>query len=67
MRGFLASGVLLLKSNKKYVLTFKILAQILIDYSFLHEKAIASISYAIQLININIHKVPSLGISWPVG
>jgi hypothetical protein len=36
MKGFLASGVLLLKSNKEYVLTFKILAQVLVDYSFLN-------------------------------
>jgi hypothetical protein len=50
MIGFLAGGVLLLKSNKEYVLTFNILAQILVDYSFLHEQAIASISCAIQLI-----------------
>jgi hypothetical protein len=50
MKDFLASGVLLLKSNKEYVLTFNILAQILVDYSFLREQAIASISCAIQLI-----------------
>jgi hypothetical protein len=47
MKGFFASGVLLGKSNKEYVLTFKILAQILVDYSFLNEQAIASISCAI--------------------
>jgi hypothetical protein len=34
MRGFLAGGVLLMKSNKEYVLTFNILAQILVDYHF---------------------------------
>jgi hypothetical protein len=28
-------GFLLLKNNKEYVLTFKILAQVLVDYSFL--------------------------------
>jgi hypothetical protein len=50
MRGFLVGGVFLLNSNKEYVLTFKILAQILVDYSFLNEQAIASISCAIQLI-----------------
>jgi hypothetical protein len=50
MRGFLASGVLLLKSNKEYVITFNILAQILFDYSLLHEQAIAIISCVIQLI-----------------
>jgi hypothetical protein len=31
MRDFLAGGVLLLKSNKEYVLAFNILAQILVD------------------------------------
>jgi hypothetical protein len=30
MIGFLATGFLLLKSNKEYVLTFKILAQVLV-------------------------------------
>jgi hypothetical protein len=30
MKGSFASGVLLLKSNKEYVLTFKILAQVLV-------------------------------------
>jgi hypothetical protein len=30
MRGFLAGGILLLKSNKEYVLTFNILAPILV-------------------------------------
>jgi hypothetical protein len=34
MIGFLAGGVLLLKSNKEYVLAFNILAQILINYHF---------------------------------
>jgi hypothetical protein len=43
-------GVILLKSNKEYVLTFNILVQILVEYSFLHEQASASISCAIQLI-----------------
>jgi hypothetical protein len=43
----------LLKSNKEYVLTFKILAQFPVDYSFLNEQAIASISCAIQLIKHN--------------
>jgi hypothetical protein len=32
MRGFLAGGVLLPKSNKEYALTFNILAQVLVDY-----------------------------------
>jgi hypothetical protein len=34
MRGFLAGGVLLLKGNTEYLLTFNILAQILVDYHF---------------------------------
>jgi hypothetical protein len=34
MKGFMAGGVLLLKSNKEYVLTFNILAQVLVDYHF---------------------------------
>jgi hypothetical protein len=38
------------EKQKEYVLTFNILAQILVDYSFLNEQAIASISSAIQLI-----------------
>jgi hypothetical protein len=50
MKGFLASGILLLKRNKEYILTFKILAQVLVDYSFLNEQDIPSISCAIQLI-----------------
>jgi hypothetical protein len=35
MIGFLATRFLLLKSNKEYILTFKILAQVLVGYSFL--------------------------------
>jgi hypothetical protein len=34
MTGFLATGFLLLKSNKEYVLTFKILAQVLVGLLF---------------------------------
>jgi hypothetical protein len=34
MKGFMVGGVLLLKSNKEYVLTFIILAQVLVDYPF---------------------------------
>jgi hypothetical protein len=34
MKGFLATRFLLLKSNKKHVLTFKILAQVLVGLSF---------------------------------
>jgi hypothetical protein len=51
--------VLLLKSNKEYVLTFNILAQVLVDYSFINEQGIARISCEIQLININIDNIPS--------
>jgi hypothetical protein len=34
MKGFLATGLLLLKSNKVYVLTFKILAHVLVGLIF---------------------------------
>jgi hypothetical protein len=34
MKGFLATVLLLLKSNKEYVLTFKILAQVLVGLIF---------------------------------
>jgi hypothetical protein len=34
MKGFLATGLLLLKSNKEYVLTFKVLAQVLVGLIF---------------------------------
>jgi hypothetical protein len=34
MKGFLATGLLLLKSNKEYVLTYKILAQVLVEIIF---------------------------------
>jgi hypothetical protein len=34
MKGFLATRFLLLKSNKEYVLTFKILAQVLVGLLF---------------------------------
>jgi hypothetical protein len=34
MKGCLATGFLLLKSNKEYVLTFKMLAQILVGLFF---------------------------------
>jgi hypothetical protein len=40
--------VLLLKSNKEYVLTFNILAQVVVDYSLLNEQATTSIGCAIQ-------------------
>jgi hypothetical protein len=35
MNGFLATGVSFAEKQKEYVLTFKILAQVLVDYSFL--------------------------------
>jgi hypothetical protein len=44
MKGFMASGVFLLKSNKGFVHALNILAQILVDYSFINEQTIASIS-----------------------
>jgi hypothetical protein len=60
MRGFLAGGVLLLKSNKEYVLTFIILAQVLVDYHLQVCQLIQSrIVQAINSYN-NIHQVPSL-------
>jgi hypothetical protein len=34
MKGFMATALLLLKSNKEYVLAFKILAQVLVDLIF---------------------------------
>jgi hypothetical protein len=34
MKGFMAGGFILLKNNKEYVLTFNILAQVLVDYNF---------------------------------
>jgi membrane protein CcdC involved in cytochrome C biogenesis len=34
MKGFLATGFLLLKSNKEYVITFKILEQVLVGLFF---------------------------------
>jgi hypothetical protein len=56
MRGFMVDGVLLLKSNKKYVLTFNILAQVLvITISIIQSR----IGQAINSYN-NIHQVPSL-------
>jgi hypothetical protein len=66
MIGFLATGFLLLKSNKEYVLTFKILAQVLGDLFSSKLSIYCKQSYAIQLIKHNIHQLPSLGISWPV-
>jgi hypothetical protein len=34
MKGFLATGLLLLKSNQEYVLTFKILGQVVVGLIF---------------------------------
>jgi hypothetical protein len=34
MKGFMATGFFLLKSNKEYVLTFKILTQVLVGLLF---------------------------------
>jgi hypothetical protein len=34
MEGFMATGFILLKSSKEYVLTFKILAQVLVGLFF---------------------------------
>jgi hypothetical protein len=62
----LAAGFLLLKSNKEYVLTFKILAQVLVGL-FLTKLAIYYIQgCTIQFIKHDIHQLPSLGISWLV-
>jgi hypothetical protein len=60
MRGFLAGGVLLLKSNKEYVLTFIILAQVLIDYHFYVCHLIQSELYNTINSHRSIHQVPSL-------
>jgi hypothetical protein len=64
--GFLATGFLLLKSNKEYVLTFKILAQILVCLFFSKLAIYYKHSCTTQLIKHKFHQLPSLGISWPV-
>jgi hypothetical protein len=66
MIGFLATRVSFAEKQQDYVLTFKILAQVLVGYSFLRWQAISRISCTIQLIKHNIHQLPSLGISCPV-
>jgi hypothetical protein len=66
MLGFLATGFLLLKSNKEYVLTFKILSQVLIDLFFSKLDIYCKHKLSKQLIKHNIHQLPSLGISWLV-
>jgi hypothetical protein len=62
----LASGFLLLKSNKEYVLTVKILAQVLVGLIFTKLTIWYKQGCTIQLIKHNIHQLPSLGISWLV-
>jgi hypothetical protein len=57
MIGFLSIGFLLLRSNKEYVLTFKILAQVLVGLL---------ISRLAIYYKHNVHQLPSLGSSWPV-
>jgi hypothetical protein len=60
MRGFWLVEFLLLKSNKEYVLTFIILAQVLVDYHFkVCQLNQSRIGQAIDSYN-NIHQVPSL-------
>jgi hypothetical protein len=66
MIGFLATGFLLLKSDKEYVLTLKILAQVLVHLFFSKLAIYYKQGCAIQLTKNNIHQLPSLGISWPV-
>jgi hypothetical protein len=66
MMGFLATRFLLLKSNKEYVLTFKILAQVLVGLFFSKLAIYCRQGCTIQLIKHNIHQLPSLGISWLV-
>jgi hypothetical protein len=66
MKGFLATGLLLLKSNKEYVLTFKILAQVLVGLIFTKLAIYYRHSCTIQLIKHSIHQLSSLGISWLV-
>jgi hypothetical protein len=66
MIDFLSTGVSFAEKQQDYVLTVKILAQVLVGYSFQSLQAIASINCTIQLIKHNIHQLPSLGISWPV-
>jgi hypothetical protein len=62
----LATGFLLLKSNKDYVLTFKIIAQVLVGLFFSKLAIYYRQGCTIQLIKHNIHQLLSLGISWLV-
>jgi hypothetical protein len=66
MKGFLATGFLLINCNKEYVLTFKILAQVLVGLFFTKLAIHYMLGCTIQLIKHNIHHLPSLGISWLV-
>jgi hypothetical protein len=66
MKGFLATRLLLLKSNKEYVLTFNILAQVPVGLIFTKLAIQYRHGCTIQLIKHNIHQLPSLGIIWLV-
>jgi hypothetical protein len=66
MKGFLATRSLLLKSNKEYVLTFKILAKVLGGLIFTKLAIYYRQGCTIQLIKHKIRQLPSLGISWLV-
>jgi hypothetical protein len=66
MKGFLATGFLLLTSNKEYVHTFKILAQVLVRLFFSKLATYSRQGCTIQLIKHNIHQLLSLGIPWLV-
>jgi hypothetical protein len=66
MKGFLATGLLLLKSNNEYVLNFNILAQVLVGLIFTKLAIWYGQSCTIQLIKHSIHRLPSLGITWLV-
>jgi hypothetical protein len=63
MKGFLATGLLLLKSDKEYVLIFKILAQVLVVLIFTTLANWYKQGCTIQLIKHKVHQLPSLGIS----
>jgi hypothetical protein len=62
----LATGFLLLKSNKEYVLTFKILAQVLVGLIFTKLAIWCRQCCTIQLFKHKIRQLPSLGVSWLV-
>jgi hypothetical protein len=65
-RLFWLLGFFLLKSNKEHVLTFKILAQVLVVLIFTMLANYYRQSCTIQLTKHSIHQLPSLGISWLV-